>query len=62
MNIQKENVLDVRSDLKVMRIYAFDDKSHKGYTIRYYSKPGLFNKYRPTAQKMIDSFEVTNRT
>lgn len=59
---QKDNVLDPKSDLKVMRVYAFDDKTHKGYTIRYCSEPGLFNKYLPTAQKMVHSFKVTSRT
>ncbi len=56
---QKENVIDPKSDLKVMRVYAFDDRTYKGYTLRYYSEPGLFNKYLSPVQKMIDSFEVT---
>jgi plastocyanin len=58
---QQENVLDPKSDYKVMRTYAFDNNTHKGYTIRYYSEPGLFNRYLPIAQKMINSFEITNR-
>jgi PsbP-like protein len=55
---ETDNVLDPKSDLKVMRVYAFDSTSHKGYTIRYYSEPGLFNKYLPIAHKMINSFEI----
>ena len=58
---QKDNVLDPKSDLKVMRVYAFDNDSHKGYALRYYSEPGLFNRYLPVAHKMFDSFEITDR-
>ena len=58
---QKDNVLDPKSDLKVMRVYAFDNDSHKGYALRYYSEPGLFNRYLPIAHKMFDSFEITGR-
>lgn len=55
---QTENVLDPKSDLKVMRVYAFDNNANKGYTIRYYSEPGLFNKYLPAVHKMANSFEI----
>jgi plastocyanin len=58
---QKDNVLDPKSDLKFMRVYAFDNDSHKGYALRYYSEPGLFNRYLPIAHKMFDSFELTDR-
>ena len=58
---QQDNVLDPKSDLKVMRVYAFDNDSHKGYALRYYSEPGLFNRYLPIAHKMFDSFEITDR-
>jgi plastocyanin len=58
---QQDNVLDPKSDLKVMRVYAFDNDSHKGYALRYYSEPGLFNRYLPIAHKMFDSFEITGR-
>jgi len=58
---QRDNVLDPKSDLKVMRVYALDNNSHQGYVIRYYSEPGLFNKYLPVAQKMINSFKITDR-
>jgi plastocyanin len=58
---QRDNVLDPKSDLKVMRVYAFDSDSHKGYALRYYSEPGLFNRYLPIAHKMFDSFEINDR-
>jgi plastocyanin len=58
---QRDNVLDPKSDLKVMRVYAFDSDSHKGYALRYYSEPGLFNRYLPIAHKMFDSFEISDR-
>jgi len=58
---QQDNVLDPKSDLKVMRVYAFDNDSHKGYALRYYSEPGLFNRYLPIAHKMFNSFEITDR-
>ena len=44
-----------------MRVYAFDNDSHKGYALRYYSEPGLFNRYLPITHKMFDSFEITDR-
>lgn len=51
--------------LKVMRILAIDNNGN-GYSIRYYSEPGLFNKYLPIAEKMISTFKtndlVTNTT
>jgi DNA-binding beta-propeller fold protein YncE len=50
---------DSTSTDKVMRILAVDNNSGHGYAIRYWSQPGLFNKYLQTAQKMIDSFGVT---
>ena len=58
---QRDNVLDPKSDLKVMRVYAFDNDSHKGYALRYYSEPGLFNRYLPIAHKIFDSFEISDR-
>ena len=58
---QEDNVLDPQSDVKVMRVYALDNNSHKGYTLRYYSEPGLFNRYLPVVQRMFDSFDIIGR-
>jgi DNA-binding beta-propeller fold protein YncE len=44
--------------LKVMRVLALDNDTGTGYTMKYWSEPGLFNKYLKTAQKIIDSFEL----
>jgi DNA-binding beta-propeller fold protein YncE len=49
---------DSTSTLKVMRIFAVDNNTSNGYAIKYWSQPGLFNKYLETAQNMIDSFGV----
>jgi DNA-binding beta-propeller fold protein YncE len=51
---------DSTSTDKVMRILGVDNNTRNGYAIKYASQPGLYKKYLPTAQKMIDSFEVTN--
>jgi DNA-binding beta-propeller fold protein YncE len=50
---------DSTSTVKVMRIFAVDNKTSNGYAIKYWSQPGSFNKYLETAQKMIDTFGVT---
>jgi len=50
---------DSTSTDKVMRLLAVDNNTGHGYAIRYWSQPGLFNKYLQTAQKMIDTFGVT---
>ena len=44
-----------------MRVYAFDNDSRTGYALRYYSEPGLFNRYLPVAQSMFDSFDIIGR-
>ena len=44
--------------LKVMRVLAVDNKTGTGYSMKYWSQPGLFDKYLNTAQEIIDSFEV----
>jgi len=49
---------DSTSTVKVMRIFAVDNNTSNGYAIKYWSQPGLFNKYLKTAQKMTDSFGV----
>jgi len=48
------------STVKVMRILAIDSNNSNGYSIKYWAEPGLFNKYLPTAQKMINTFRTTS--
>ena len=54
----KDKILGTESTLKVMRVLAFDNRTGNGYSIKYASQPGQFNKYLPAAQKMIGSFKT----
>lgn len=49
------------STIKVMRTFAVNDKGN-GYMIKYWAEPGLFDKYRPTAEKMLGSFVPGNES
>ena len=54
----KDKILGTESTLKVMRVLSFDNKTGNGYSIKYATQPGLFNKYLPAAEKMIGSFDT----
>lgn len=43
---------------KVMRVLTLDTNTSNGYSLKYWAQPSLFNKYLPTAQRMIDSFGI----
>jgi hypothetical protein len=49
------------SSLKHKRIIAIDNKSEIAYMIRYSAEPGMFSKYLPLADQMIDSFKLVNK-
>ena len=55
----EKNILGIGSTRKVMRVLALDNDTGNGYSIKYWAEPSMFNKYLPTAQRMIESF-VTN--
>jgi hypothetical protein len=55
---EKDVILGTQSTGKVMRILAFDNNTGNAYAIKYWSEPGLYNKYLPNIQKMIDTFNV----
>ena len=44
--------------LKVMRDVAIDPKTNIAYIIKYTAHPGMFPKYFPIAEQMMNSFEV----
>ena len=44
--------------LKVMRNVAIDPKTNIGYIVKYMAHPGMFPKYLPIAEQMMDSFEL----
>lgn len=46
------------SSLKTLRIVSMDNNGN-AYFIKYWAEPGLFNKYLPTAKKMINTFSLT---
>ena len=48
------------STSKVMRVIALDNKTGSGHALKYWSEPGLYNKYLNSAEKIIDSFELIN--
>lgn len=49
------------SSLKLKRDIAIDNKSGIAYMIRYVAEPGMFSKYLPLADQMIDSFKLINK-
>ena len=49
------------SSIKHKRIIAIDNKSEIAYMIRYSAEPGLYSKYVPLANQMIDSFKLVNK-
>lgn len=48
------------SSIKHKRIIAIDNKSEIAYMIRYSAEPGMFSKYLPLANQMIDSFRLVS--
>ena len=49
------------SSLKLKRDIAIDNKSGIAYMIRYSAEPGLYSKYVPLADQMINSFKLVNK-
>lgn len=49
------------SSLKLMRNIAIDPKSETAYMIRYSAEPGVFSKYLPLANQMIESFKLVSQ-
>ena len=47
--------------LKLKRNIAIDNNSEIAYMIRYAAEPGMFSKYLPLANQMIDSFKLVNK-
>jgi hypothetical protein len=49
-----------RLDLKIMQLYTINN--NKGYVLTYTAETPTYDKYTPTLQKMIDSFQILNGT
>jgi hypothetical protein len=55
------NLFSDGGSLKLKRNIAIDNKSEIAYMIRYVAEPGMFSKYLPLADQMIDSFKLVNK-
>jgi eukaryotic-like serine/threonine-protein kinase len=53
-----KNLTAVAVDLKMMQLYTL--KNDRGYVITYGAEISNYDKYLPTVQKMISSFQILN--
>jgi eukaryotic-like serine/threonine-protein kinase len=53
-----KNLTAVAVDLKMMQLYTL--KNDRGYVITYRAEISNYDKYLPTVQKMISSFQILN--
>jgi hypothetical protein len=52
------NIFYPGGSLKLIRNIAIDHESELAYMIRYTAEPGMFSKYLPIVEQMMDSFEL----
>jgi hypothetical protein len=45
--------------IKAMRNVAIDPKTNTAYIVKYIAPPGMFAKYLPIAEQMMNSFQIS---